>query len=362
MQGESKMGIDVDTRTAGEPTEIDQADQAEQAPEAPPGFREDSPYSLEEQVEFGWVDESYLPSEEPAQAETDGEPADAAVAQDAVAETDDDDDDLSEPSKVQKRIDKLTAQREEERRRVELALKNPTAFRQLYAQEYGIEDAQQPGPQPGPDLEQLRQIDVYAQAWNANDPADQHNGKTLRQIAAEDPAYFSAHVLPAVTVFERNLQEQVRMAERAQEQQAAQTQSQQARAADEFITNLRRTFNDDEKKITAAIEKVKEKRAQAGYENLPYEELFLLTHHQALVKTAQQKGADELVRRATRNQVPSVSSGQAGAKTGYEQDMAGDASSLMKKYDRMTMEERMEWLKNAPQSLRDQYPDFAWIE
>lgn len=263
---------------------------------------------------------------------------------------------------VQKRIDKLTWEKNETERKL-------TLFKQLGADEY-----YKLYPDETPEGYQAKQPDKSAeQKPNATDvlrltvQGGDYDGYTLGDLLGSADA--NERAVGAVLLDDYHRRENAVKAEQETAQRRYQEFTQ--REINAFEYNLaKETFGKDKDFTAEEVQQIRSitpqvinwmrqkdpvtGRSRVGY---TFQDAYFIMNKDNLIKKAKTDAASKAVDAMTKPGVKSIGSGDGEVKpTGYEAMMNMTEAQFEKAIDKMPEKEFAKFLKEAPKALRDKYP------
>jgi hypothetical protein len=303
--------------------------------------------------------EGEKPSKEPIQAPMvppDDKPKESETEQDAQEPVPSTEEDETKKDPTQKRIDKLTWEKNElERKNTLLKKIGPEKYYEVYPEEKPTD--YQPTPKadvlPKVPIEKLGQMAVIG---------GPHDGKTLNEVYQEDPAYAIAlqnDYLGKLQVQERQELEKQDNERRRTESETEINSFAAVRAIEIYGKDINECTPEEQKAIGDVIQQVLDYSATTknGFGDINKGYWYMKRDQ----KATKEKAAKGQLDKVTKDAVPSVGSGNiAGTITGFESYMGMSEDQLATAIDKMPDEEMVKFMKDAPKALRDKFKSLPW--
>lgn len=256
----------------------------------------------------------------------------------------------------QSRFDKVYGKAKDlEERMDRLKTSNPEAYYRAFPDERPVgwkpgKEAD-PAEKGGPSLDQMKV------------QGGPYDGMTLAEVREESPAAYRAIVFH----HEQKLAAEAAEARTAEEKVKAEVQKELDAFADAWSReNYGKTadkLTDQEKaamdKDADAVSRWIEEKAAAGY-YYPMGDAFYLMNRDRLLEKAREKGKAEIVDKLRGTGTGMQPGGDPGAEPGYESWLGLTTAQLGARIDKMSESKFADFMKNAPEALKKQHPNFAW--
>ena len=255
---------------------------------------------------------------------------------------------------VQKRIDKLTWEKNEVTRKHNLLIElGQEEYFKRYPEEtpptYRKPEPKQPQFAPV-DLNKMGQMQVQG---------GEYNGMTLNEVYSIDPAQATLIRDRFINAYNQQIQ-RVQQAASVEREKASVFQEAgnfiAVRAVDLFDKDFDDTTDEDKEKLATLLNDVVNWQTKNKLGKLPLEVAY--TRMVKEQRKQKEEVAKKTLEHADQKAVGSIGTGKvAGQLTGYESDMTMTEAQLATKIDSIPRAEYKVWYKNAPAALRKKYPD-----
>jgi hypothetical protein len=283
------------------------------------------------------------------------EPTESAT--EGKEETQEDEEDLTEPVKVQKRINKLTWERRETERKLDLLKRlGPDKYFEVYPDE-------KPKDSPPPQTAKVDRVLSFSEALNLRVNGGTYDGKTLAEVYQENPViatdmYIDLRDKQRDAIAQANMS-QVKLREESEKEI---TTFSRTLSKEMFEKDFETLTEDDGKRIEVVIADVLDWMEKTGRGGGRIEDAYFLMNKENLIKNAKSDGAKSLVKNLKQGSVASVKGQKDGAakKTGYEAYDGMSDNQFRATINSMTDKTYRDFINKAPQSLKEKFPKVDW--
>lgn len=263
-----------------------------------------------------------------------------------------------ETPKVQKRIDRLTWERKETERKLDLLKRlGPERYFEVYPDERPA-DAK-PVQQPV----RTDRVLSFSEAQQLRVNGGTYNGRTLAEVYTEDPTmafdmYLDLRDKQKYAIDQANMS-QVKLREESEKEITTFTRS---LSKEMFEKELETLSEEDSQRIETVISDVLSWMEKTGRGGGRIEDAYFLMHKENLLKNAKSEGAKSLAKNLQKGSVSTVKGQKDGkaAKTGYEAYESMTENQMRATVNSMTDKQYKDFVNKAPQSLKAKFPKVDW--
>jgi hypothetical protein len=306
----------------------------------------------EENVEPSEEETLENPEESPEEEEgaekeesKEGEPTKEAAKKETGSAPEEEDDQTN----VQKRIDHLVWEREENKRKLDLLKTDPERYYQQFPEERP--ETRQPAEEAAEDLEDYESFIVRG---------GKYDGWTLGDLARDKP-------LTAQKILNDYLDSNRRQNQEIEERKHLARQAWEndvntfgANLSTEMFEKKPENLTQEERqKIDETIFKVDQWKKQYRKEHYSFYDAYLLMNKDNLLKSAKEKTASKIVGDLKKNPVGSISGKQDRSSQSIDFESMNE-DQLGVHIGRMNDAEAARFYREAPQSLKQKYPSWPW--
>ncbi len=305
----------------------------------------------------GTETEQAAPEEEESESATDTE-AEAEQVEEEEAED-------KEPP-VQKRIDRLTWEKNETQRRLDLLRTNPEEYYRQYPDERPQQETpQQQAPQQG-QQPQAGQVPAFSQCLGMPIQGGQFEGYTLGDLWNSEDKNLQAAAIDLYNGYRDTVQAQV--SEQQAQEQATKQEIEQT--YDGFVSDRAKALTgkedvnaltaDEQKRVSNEVQATIDYAEKNGISPMRLDLAHKLMHYDEDIRKAEERGVKGLVEHTSKRGPRTASSSNvgSGASKGdpYAQYLEMGEDALLDKIESMGDAEIDRFLKNATPEFRQKHP------
>jgi len=263
-------------------------------------------------------------------------------------------DDEEPEDSTQKRINELTARSKTAEEKLELLRTDPAKYREQYPDEF----KEKPEPQP-------QATTSFKQAENLVFQEGPYKGKTLGEVNKTDPVY----AMDAYLDYRDQKKAVIKAQQEADEKFRQETQQELDDFGDSLASRLfeKESVNElddkQQEEVSNIVANILEWLDETGRIGYKMEDAYYILNRENFENDAKGKAISALIKQATKGQeTPHVEpkKGSHGTKTGYGAVEAMTRAEMAAYIEKLPEKKYAEFIKNAPESLKQKHPDIDW--